>query len=43
VLVISTWGIACYPAPALGQAILEQRKIEVRNATKALDGRAPEF
>jgi len=38
VLATSTWGTARYPAPALAQAILEQRKIEVRDLVKTLDG-----
>ncbi|HET9894634.1 MAG TPA: helicase-related protein [Streptosporangiaceae bacterium] len=38
VLATSTWGTARYPAPALAQAILEQRKIEVRDVLKVLDG-----
>ena len=33
VLATSTWGTARYPAPALAQAILEQRRIEVRDET----------
>ena len=31
VLATSTWGTSRYPAPALAQAILEQRRIEVRD------------
>ena len=38
VLATSTWGTTRYPAPALAQAILEQRKIEVRDLVKTLDG-----
>ncbi len=34
VLATSTWGTARYPAPALAQAIMEQRKIEVRDLVK---------
>ena len=33
VLATSTWGTARYPAPALAQAVLEQRRIEVRDET----------
>ena len=33
VLATSTWGTSRYPAPALAQAILEQRRIEVRDKT----------
>jgi N12 class adenine-specific DNA methylase/SAM-dependent methyltransferase len=33
VLATSTWGTGRYPAPALAQAILEQRRIEVRDET----------
>lgn len=38
VLATSTWGTSRYPAPALAQAIMEQRKIEVRDLVKTLDG-----
>ena len=38
VLATSTWGTARYPAPALAQAILEQRKVEVRDLVKTADG-----
>ena len=38
VLVASTWGTERYPAPQLAQAILEQRKIEVRDLVPTLDG-----
>ena len=38
VLAASTWGTARYPAPALAQAILEQRKIEVRDVVQTPDG-----
>ncbi len=38
VLATSTWGTTRYPAPALAQAILEQRKIEVRDLVRTLDG-----
>ena len=31
VLATSTWGTSRYPAPALAQAVLEQRRIEVRD------------
>jgi N12 class adenine-specific DNA methylase len=37
VLATSTWGTVRYPAPALAQAILEQRKIEVRDLIKIGD------
>ena len=33
VLATSTWGTARYPAPHLAQAVLEQRRIEVRDKT----------
>ncbi|HEV2374082.1 MAG TPA: helicase-related protein, partial [Streptosporangiaceae bacterium] len=33
VLATSTWGTTSYPAPALAQAVLEQRAIEVRDKT----------
>jgi N12 class adenine-specific DNA methylase len=38
VLAASTWGTPRYPAPALAQAILEQRKIEVRDTIDTPDG-----
>ena len=38
VLAASTWGTERYPAPALAQAILEQRKIEVRDLIRTPDG-----
>ena len=38
VLATSTWGIARYPAPQLAQAILEQRKVEVRDVIRTPDG-----
>jgi N12 class adenine-specific DNA methylase len=38
VLATSTWGTGRYPAPQLAQAILEQRKIEVRDLVHAPDG-----
>jgi N12 class adenine-specific DNA methylase/SAM-dependent methyltransferase len=38
VLAASTWGTPRYPAPALAQAILEQRKIEVRDIIDTPDG-----
>ncbi len=38
VLATSTWGTGRYPAPALAQAIMEQRKIEVRDLIKTPDG-----
>jgi N12 class adenine-specific DNA methylase len=38
VLASSTWGTGRYPAPALAQAILEQRKIEVRDLIKTFEG-----
>ncbi len=38
VLAASTWGTSEYPAPDLAQAILEQRKIEVREVIKTPDG-----
>ena len=38
VLATSTWGTERYPAPQLAQAILEQRKIEVRNLIRTPDG-----
>jgi N12 class adenine-specific DNA methylase len=38
VLAASTWGTARYPAPALAQALLEQRKIEVRDQIKTPSG-----
>jgi len=38
VLAASTWGTERYPAPQLAQAILEQRKIEVRDLVQTPDG-----
>jgi N12 class adenine-specific DNA methylase/SAM-dependent methyltransferase len=38
VLATSTWGTARYPAPQLAQAILEQRRIEVRDQVKTPNG-----
>src|SRR5262249_46851905 len=38
VLAASTWGTQRYPAPQLAQALLEQRKIEVRDQIRTLDG-----
>ncbi len=38
VLAASTWGTSRYPAPALAQAILEQRRIEVRDTIRTPDG-----
>jgi N12 class adenine-specific DNA methylase len=38
VLATSTWGTLRYPAPALAQAVLEQRKIEVRDMIRTPDG-----
>ena len=38
VLSASTWGTVRYPAPQLAQAILEQRKIEVRDIVQTPDG-----
>jgi N12 class adenine-specific DNA methylase len=38
VLATSTWGTGRYPAPALAQAICEQRKIEVRDLIRTPDG-----
>jgi N12 class adenine-specific DNA methylase len=38
VLAASTWGTQRYPAPQLAQALLEQRKIEVRDKIQTLDG-----
>jgi len=38
VLSASTWGTDRYPAPQLAQAILEQRKIEVRDLVQTPDG-----
>jgi len=38
VLSSSTWGTDRYPAPQLAQAILEQRKIEVRDLVQTPDG-----
>ena len=38
VLAASTWGTERYPAPQLTQAILEQRKIEVRDLVHTPDG-----
>jgi N12 class adenine-specific DNA methylase len=38
VLATSTWGTGRYPAPQLAQAVLEQRKIEVRDLIKTPDG-----
>jgi N12 class adenine-specific DNA methylase/SAM-dependent methyltransferase len=38
VLATSTWGTERYPAPALAQSIMEQRKIEVRDLIKTPDG-----
>ena len=37
-LAASTWGTERYPAPQLAQAILEQRKIEVRDTVRTPDG-----
>ena len=37
-LATSTWGTARYPAPQLAQAILEQRRIEVRDQVITPDG-----
>jgi N12 class adenine-specific DNA methylase len=38
VLATSTWGTERYPAPALAQAVLEQRKVEVRDVIRTPDG-----
>jgi N12 class adenine-specific DNA methylase/predicted RNA methylase len=38
VLATSTWGTERYPAPQLAQAVLEQRKIEVRDLVRTPDG-----
>jgi len=38
VLAVSRWGTARYPAPALAQAICEQRRIEVRDTVRSPDG-----
>jgi len=38
VLATSTWGTERYPAPQLAQAILEQRKIEVRDLVRTPEG-----
>jgi N12 class adenine-specific DNA methylase len=38
VLAAATWGTQRYPAPHLAQAILEQRKIEVRDTIRTPDG-----
>jgi N12 class adenine-specific DNA methylase len=38
VLATSTWGTSRYPAPALAQAILEQRRVEVRDTIRTPDG-----
>jgi SAM-dependent methyltransferase len=38
VLATSTWGTERYPGPQLAQAILEQRKIEVRDLIRTPDG-----
>ncbi|HUZ51015.1 MAG TPA: hypothetical protein VMU94_00585 [Streptosporangiaceae bacterium] len=38
VLATSTWGTARYPAPQLAQAVLEQRRIEVRDQVRSPDG-----
>jgi N12 class adenine-specific DNA methylase len=38
VLAASTWGTSRYPAPALAQAILEQRRVEVRDTIRTPDG-----
>jgi N12 class adenine-specific DNA methylase/predicted RNA methylase len=38
VLATSTWGTGRCPAPQLAQAVLEQRKIEVRDRVEDLDG-----
>ena len=38
VLATSTWGTQRYPAPALAQAILEQRRIEVRDTVQTENG-----
>ena len=38
ILATSTWGTGRYPAPQLAQAILEQRKIEVRDLVQTPDG-----
>jgi N12 class adenine-specific DNA methylase len=38
VLATSTWGTERYPAPQLAQAILEQRKIEVRDLVRTRRG-----
>jgi N12 class adenine-specific DNA methylase len=38
VLATSTWGTGRYPAPHLAQAVMEQRKIEIRDKVEDLDG-----
>ena len=38
VLAASTWGTERYPAPQLAQAIMEQRKIEVRDRLETPHG-----
>jgi N12 class adenine-specific DNA methylase/SAM-dependent methyltransferase len=38
VLATSTWGTERYPAPQLAQAILEQRRVEVRDLIRTPDG-----
>jgi len=38
ILATSTWGTSRYPAPALAQAILEQRRVEVRDTIRTPDG-----
>jgi N12 class adenine-specific DNA methylase len=38
VLASSAWGTERYPAPQLAQAILEQRKVEVRDLVRTPDG-----
>jgi N12 class adenine-specific DNA methylase len=38
VLAASTWGTSRYPAPALAQAVLEQRRVEVRDTIRTPDG-----
>lgn len=37
-LATSAWGTGRYPAPQLAQAVLEQRKIEVRDMVQTPDG-----